>query len=283
MDLAEINVVASLDTAGVETPPLSPLDIKVCCNTNGDITREQVKANAERDIRWVAPLEANSRKCVIVGGGPSLKSNWPEILYLMSQGADVFALNGACDFMNERGVLPTYQVMVDPRPGNVDLLGLAREYLLASQCHPSLFDAVPAHKTGLFHMVGSAMNVVSGTLIGGDVTVGLVAPNLAFTLGYREMHLYGYDSSYAEGDHHAYDQDQTDQESQTLEVYTNDEHGNPTRKFLTNFAMAKQAELFPKTAAMLCEAGASLMIHGTGLLPAVAQSMQHNPAAVAAE
>jgi hypothetical protein len=178
--------------------------------------------------------------------------------------------------------LPTYQVLVDPRPGNVELIGLAREYLLASQCHPSLFDAVPAHKTGLFHMVGSAMGLVNGTMIGGDVTVGLVTPNLAFTLGYREIHLYGYDSSYAEGDHHAYVQAQTDQESKTLEVFTKDHEGTPQR-FVTNFAMAKQAELFPKTAALLCESGAALLVHGTGLLPAIAQSMLHNPAALAAE
>jgi hypothetical protein len=277
-----INVVASLSVAGVETPPLAPLDIRVTCNTNGSITREQVKANSERELRWITVLDANPRKCVIVGGGPSLKGNWPEILMLIAQGADVFALNGACSFMNDRGVLPTYQVLVDPRPGNVELIGLAREYLLASQCHPSLFDAVPAHKTGLFHMVGSAMGLVNGTMIGGDVTVGLVTPNLAFTLGYREIHLYGYDSSYAEGDHHAYVQAQTDQESKTLEVFTKDHEGTPQR-FVTNFAMAKQAELFPKTAALLCESGAALLVHGTGLLPAIAQSMLHNPAALAAE
>jgi hypothetical protein len=273
LDLSEINIDLSSPDAVVASG-LSPLDIKVCCNTSGDITREQVKANSKRDLRWIIPLEANVRKAVIVGGGPSLKSNWGEILFFMSQGADVFALNGACEFMNERGILPTYQVMVDPRPGNVELIGLARQYLLASQCHPSIFDAAPAHKTGLFHMAGSAMDLVNGTLIGGDVTVGLVATNLAFTLGYREMHLYGYDSSYADGEHHAYAQDQSSQESKTLEVFTAD-----GRKFITNFAMAKQAELFPKNAELLCNEGAVISVHGTGLLPAIAHSMHKLPQA----
>lgn len=279
MELAEINILTEASPEiSVSGVPLHPLDIKVTCNTGGDKTRENVKTNMTRLLKWVAPLPENGRSCVIVGGGPSLADNWGEVLYLASQGADVFALNGACGFLNDRHVLPTYQVFVDPRPDNTALIGLARQYLIASQCDPYLFAQLPDHKTGLFHMVGSAFGLVEGTLIGGDVTVGLVAPNLAYTLGYRDMHLYGYDSSYADEAHHAYSQDQTAQEAKTLEVYAQDGLG-VMQKFTTNFAMAKQAELFPHCAKVLCEAGASISVHGTGLLPTVAHSMQRKPEA----
>ena len=296
MDLAEINISASvLPPSGFTSPEaltpdafpmasgahLAPLDIKVCCNTSGDKTREHVKASVDLGLPVVEPLEANERHAVIVGGGPSLKSNWHELLHWISQGADVFALNAAAGFLNDRGILPTYQVVVDPRESNVSLIGQARSYLCASQCHPALFGQIPLHRAGLFHMVGSAQGLVNGTLIGGDITVGLVAPCLAYTLGYRQIHLYGYDSSYAEGEHHAYAQEQTDQESKRLEVFA--ELDGKMIPFTTNYAMAKQAELFPKTAEILCNAGAVMTVHGTGLLPTIAKSMQVKPAAQAAE
>jgi hypothetical protein len=287
MDLAEINIVSSDSPSEIITPDaafqasgLSPLQIKVCCNTDGDRTKEHVKSAAARNLAVVQALEPNARHAVIVGGGPSLKWNWTEIFYWISEGADIFALNGTAKFFNDRCILPTFQVMVDPREANVSMLGKAKEYLIASQCHPAVFDAVNPDNTGLFHMVGSAQGLVDGTLIGGDITVGLVAPCLAYTLGYRSMHLYGYDSSYADGDHHAYNQDQTDQEQMTLEVFA--QVDGRMVPFTTNYAMAKQAELFPRTAELLCNHGAVITVHGTGLLPTIANSLR-KPEAQAAE
>lgn len=283
MDLAEINILpeASPDTVMVSGTPLAPLNLKVCCNTDGGKTRANVRASSERGLGVVGVLDKNDRVAVIVGGGPSLKSNWMEIFHWISRGADIFTLNGAAKFFNERCILPTYQVVVDPRETNVSMLGKAKEYLIASQCDPAVFDALPSEHTGLFHMVGSCVedgkSIVNGTLIGGNVTVGLVAMNLAYTLGYREMHLYGYDSSYADNEHHAYDQGQSDQEKKIIQVYA-DVNGEMV-PFTTNFAMAKQAELFPKTAELLCEAGAVISVHGTGLLPTIANSMQRKPLA----
>lgn len=281
MELAEINIESAPDTVTVSGVPLAPLNLKVCCNTNGDKTRANVKSASERGLGVVGVLEPNDRIAIIVGGGPSLKTNWTEIFYWISRGADIFALNGTARFFNDRCILPTYQVIMDPRAANVSMLGKAKEHLVASQCDPAVFDALPADHTGLFHVIGSCIengkSIVNGTLIGGNVTVGLVAMNLAYTLGYREMHLYGYDSSYAEDEHHAYDQDQTDQEKKIIQVYA-DVNGEMV-PFTTNFAMAKQAELFPKTAEVLCEAGAVISVHGSGLLPTIANSMQRKPLA----
>ncbi len=283
MELAEINILpeAAPDAISVSGVPLAPLNLKVCCNTAGDKTREHVVGAVARGLPTVGVLEAHNRHAVIVGGGPSLKSNWTELFHWIAQGADIFALNGVAKFLNDRCILPTFQVLVDPREHNVALMGKAKEYLIASQCHPSVFDAVEGEEIGLFHMAGSAQGLVNETLIGGNVTVGLVAPCLVYTLGYREMHLYGYDSSYADGEHHAYAQDQSDQEQKILEVFV--EVDGVMKPFTTNYAMAKQAEMFPKTAELLCDAGASMTIHGTGLLPTIAHSMRKIEPAIAAE
>lgn len=276
LDLSEVNIDTVLGVVSVAPPSpegLSPLQINVCCNTNGDKTREHILENVARGFAEVTVLPENQRHLVIVGGGPSLKDNWQEIgWWVQRHSADVMALNGAAKFLNAQGCTPTYQLIVDPRD-NRHLVGEAQDYLIASQVEPVMLDSLPKDRTALIHMAGSAMNIVNGTLIGGDVTVGLVGLCTAYTLGYRQMHLYGYDSSYAESEHHAYPQDQTEQESKHLDVHVKDAAG-VMQKFTTNFAMAKQAELFPKTAEMLCEAGAVMTIHGTGLLPTIAHAMR---------
>ncbi len=264
LDLSTLEIAEPID-------PLIPLEITVHCNTDGTITKENVLSAAKRDLRVIAPLPANDRIAVLVGGGPSLQSSVPEISNWYAMGADIFALNGAAKFLNGLGILPTFQVMIDPRPENKILFAEAKEYLIASQCAPEVFDSVPAHKTALFHLVGSAMGLVNGTLVGGNVTVGLTAMCLAHTLGFRALHLYGYDSSYADETHHAYPQEQNDEEKKLLDVQIYDKDGK-LKKFVTNYAMAKQAQLFPETCKLLTDDDSVIYVHGTGLIPTMAHS-----------
>lgn len=274
--LAQINISAGsvADSGVVTATPLSPLNISVTCNTNGEITRGNIKSALARDLAKVNPLPAHDRIAVLVGGGPSLKAQWLELAWWQLQGADLFALNGTARFLNGHKIKPQFQAMIDPRPHNTLLIGEARSYLIASQCDPAVFDALEGKDVGLFHLVGSAMGMVDGTLIGGSITAGLATMCLAYTLGYRKIHLYGYDSSYAEGEHHAYQQDQTEQEQRTLDVTVFDRDGLP-RQFTTNFAMAKQAELFPGVAEMLVNVDAEISVHGSGLLPTMAHAFKN--------
>jgi len=286
MDLDSINFASSPDSPDIVSGDLRPLDITVACNTSRDLTRGHIETNIQRGFAEIVPLPENARHLVIVGGGPSLKTNWREIIWwVQSQGADVMALNGAAKFLNEQGFTPTFQLVIDPRD-NRHLIGEAGDYLIASQVDPVTLDNLPQERTALLHLIGSCLkegemidgkpivgSIVAGTLIGGDVTAGLVALCTAHTLGYRQLHLYGYDSSYENDEHHAYPQEQTDQEQKRLEVFAKDASGE-MKRFTTNYAMAKQAELFPKTAELLCNAGSEMTIHGTGLLPTIAHAMR---------
>lgn len=287
---ATINIVSALSgelgsafpsaTAEVIAPNadgLYPLDIKVTCNTNGTITRQHVASAVRRGLQEITPIPTvKGTHVILCGGGPSVKNFTDEIKRGQDLGVHVFGLNGATQFLNANGIVPDHQVVIDPRPDNVKLIGDARQYLIASQCAPEMLDEVCSRGVPvfLFHCAGSALDVVSGTCIGGSITVGLTAICLAFTMGYENIHLYGYDSSHAEGEdgHHAYPQSQTEQESRLLDVKTYDEHGNVVG-FMTNFAMAKQAELFPAIAKMITDANANIFVHGDGLLPTIARAM----------
>lgn len=266
----------------VASASLQPLNIEVRCNTGNDVMGDNIRAVMTRGLSEIGVTPAHSGRAILVGGGPSLKTQTLETRWWQLQGAKLFALNGAARFLNDAGIVPDYQVMLDPRPQNVKFLEcLVGQRLLASQCAPEVFEqAIELGRNNtspaVFHMAGSALQLVAGTCIGGDVTVGLAAMNLAYTMGYREIRLYGYDSSFEE-DHHAYEQALSDQESKTLEVQVFDETGT-LQKFKTNYAMAKQAELFPKAAEILVNADAALYVHGTGLLPTIAHALkQRNP------
>ncbi len=275
LDLIDIQPAVSVLSG---TPAgLQPLEVVVRCNTDNTIMADNVRSAVARRLPEIRPIPAHNRRAILVGGGPSLATQVLETRWWQLQGGDLFALNGAARYLNEHEIVPDYQVILDPRPKNVSFLeSLVGQRLLASQCAPELFDAaieLGRNNTSpaVFHMAGSAISLVSGTCIGGDVTVGLAAMCLVYTMGYREIRLYGYDSSFAD-DHHAYPQDLSDQESKTLEVQVFDETGT-LRKFKTNYAMVKQAELFPNQAKMLVEADAAIYVHGTGLLPTIAHAL----------
>jgi hypothetical protein len=155
----------------------------------------------------------------------------------------------------------------------------AHNYILSSQCDPGLFDVLKHEDVMVLHMgtEGILEHLPPGTkatLIGGGFTAGLSALNAVYTLGYREIHLYGYDSSDADdGNAHAYPQDENDPEKARIEVWC------CGRKFRTSFAMYAQAERFQKYAEMLAEAGAVIYVHGDGLLPTIAREMERTQAA----
>jgi hypothetical protein len=85
---------------------------------------------------------------------------------------------------------------------------------------------------------------------------------LVYTLGYRLLHLYGYDSSYRESNGHAFKQSLNANDSccyVTLDGV----------RYKCSIAMAKQAELFPILANDLIDKGCTITVDGDGLLPAI--------------
>jgi hypothetical protein len=103
-------------------------------------------------------------------------------------------------------------------------------------------------------------------------TVGTHAIAIAFTEGFREIHLYGYDSSYRGEAGHVYEQVMNGDE-RIVDAHVGD------RAFRAAPWMVRQAQDFEGLAAALVAAGASITVHGDGLLPYLAQQMAALPAA----
>lgn len=250
------------------------MDIAIECNTSDAALLANILTNAQRPLAWIYEQPERPEgedHAIICGGGPSLADQLDSIRWRRSLGQDIFALNNAATYLAERAIWPKYQVMVDAREHNANFLGNASELLLSSQCHPSVFDKAMhrGDKIWLWHPVidgvlDADQKVITDrrpySLIGGGSTVGLSSMCLAYVMGYRKLHLYGYDSSHANGASHAYAQPENDREPACdVEAYG--------RTFRCSLGMARQMELFPDVANNLIELGCIITVDGDGLLP----------------
>lgn len=229
---------------------------------------ENVRAN-EHAGPWLGKSAAHEEVAILCGSGPSLLSQLGFVRAIRGAGK-VFALNNASNVLARNGIWSDFQVILDARKENVAFVGGADRFLIASQCDPSVFEAVAGNCT-LWHPAIEGIEDLfperSMTLIGGGTTVGLSAMALAYAMGFRRFALFGYDSSFMAGKTHAAPQPRTATEAFAFDVTVND------RTFQSNAAMAKQAELFPQFATQLADLDCEIRVFGDGLLPYIAQLM----------
>lgn len=256
--------------------PCKPLHTPVFINTlNHDLSKilQNVEQNWTDDL--LEERSEHEREAHIVGGGPSLDKTLG-LLQLPNTQRDIFALNNTHEYLIERGIIPTYHVLLDARPENARFVLNPRDdvtYLVALQCHRNVFHCLEGRKIvpwlalmdGVEEIVRrrSKKNVLT---VGGGSTVGLKTLYIAYIMGYRKFHLYGFDSSYEEGRHHAYPQSLNDGQ-EVIEVSCDG------RKFNCARWMANQAMQFQGYAKELIGRGCEIQVHGTGLLPFVASKM----------
>ena len=248
-------------------PQLYPAKFINGCNTTEEQIHRQSEINLKHDIPWLTPEPLKDKPLVIVGSGPSLKHRYGEI---SSHNGDVMALNNSYSFLLEIGIKPNYFMLLDAREQNLEFVRDASHgviHYLASQVHPSVYEFLYGFDVRLY--LTSTKNIIEliepyskpKVLIGGQVgTVGMKSISLGYALGYREFHLYGYDSSYTDLHHHAFPQVLNDT-SKTFDAYLGD------KKYITTPAMAHQAQEFCGAVKELMELGCTFELHCSGLLP----------------
>jgi len=173
-----------------------------------EIRDVQIQLATERIKARIAPThEMRADPVAIVCFGPSLKDTWEEIRKFKY----VISCSGSHKFLVERGIIPTWHVEVDPRPHKVQLIGPPHkdvEYLIASTCHPAVFDHLEGMNVKLWHVFATdeeSLRVLppgEWALTGGS-GVGLRCMNIARFFGFREQHIFGMDGSEKDGEKHA--------------------------------------------------------------------------------
>lgn len=223
-----------------------------------------VKSALQRGLPLLTRSPRRRGKLAIVGSGPSaLKytktlKKWP---------GEIWAINGAYEWLKTIGVTAHAFVGMDPVPGLVEYVDNPSEqtsFFISSVCDPGVFDRLQGFDVWMWHTKRGNMPYPEGAqTVAGGTTCLTRAPFLANVLGWRDVTLFGADSSYKR-DPYCYGKNKfkEDSDRETIRYRVNG------RVFKSELALAKQAaqlsamyhDVFPK---------GTLKIMGDGLTKAL--------------
>jgi uncharacterized Rossmann fold enzyme len=257
-------------------------------NVTDEVIRANVLSAIARDLPWFTGHPAHKDTAVICCGGPSLRESLENIRFRKRHGGRIISVNNTLSFLLENGIKPDSHVMLDARPENAAFVREPPQgvrYLIASQCDPSVFDALADQNVLVWHNMSVGMEplfephvlaMMRGdegakpmVLVPGGGTVGLRAICLAWLSGYRKIHVYGMDGSFRDNAHHAYPQALNDGD-RPLEVQL----GPNSKRYRCAPWMVRQAHEFHDAYTQLSTEGVSIVVHGEGLIPDMARALR---------
>jgi Protein of unknown function DUF115 len=206
-----------------------------------------------RRLPFIHQMEAPLPHAVaIVAGGPSVVEDLETI---RNWKGFVVSINGAHDWLQENGITPGALILCDPAPllaGYCQHPNDTTIYLVHTFCNPSVFDALQGKRVVLWHLP-----------ISGPITCATIAPHILHVIGFRELHLFGVDSSFVGNKTHGVlNFGKADPAADPVLVRVGNE------VFVTEVQLAMQAQylwhLVDKA-----PADTKVFVHGSGLGPAV--------------
>jgi hypothetical protein len=194
--------------------------LDVVGNTEPDVLLGNVQRSVKRSLPWFDFDESPQGSVCLVGGGPSLVDTIDQLKVRHQNGAKVWAMNGSYDYLQSQGITPDAMVMLDARAENVRFVQNPQQsttFYITSQCDDSVFEALEGYKVVLVHAnTPGVYDLLEHEkarpvhLMGGFTTVGILSLILAKLQGFKRIFLFGMDSSYRDGEHHAYKQESND-------------------------------------------------------------------------
>ena len=246
------------------------LNVMVVGNTPEEEIISNVRENSKNYKNWLEVKPEHDGVAVLIGGGDSINAHIKDIQKLQREGAATFTMNGSSKWAMDHGIISDVQVIVDAKEESHKLVDPNAHYhLFASQCSPRTLEQVDNLTLVHFgldtiekYLPENRVKQGGYVLLGAGSTVGNAALSIAFSQGYREFHIFGYDSSYSDGKSHGYQQP-LNQFMPTTKI----KWGG--KEFLASVAMKGQAEKFPLNALALKNAGCDLHVYGEGLLQTI--------------
>ncbi len=251
-------------------------------NTSTSKLKQNIATNIRRQLPQLRTYQPQDRALCIVAGGPSLADTFGELTEKIERdNAAVLAVNGAYGHLLEHGIEPSLFAMLDARLWNkrfVEATGPRTKHFIASQCDPAVFDALADREVYIWHAPipretgDPRANVWQGgrklyrgyylsdrnyLIVPGGVTVTAKTVMLAYWLGFRHIHIFGFDSCWMDGEHHAYEQPENKDRNVRFKL--------GERWFNCAPWMAHQADSFFKFVVNLPD-NLNLVVHGDGLI-----------------
>ena len=244
--------------------------------------RMNILTNAKRmPISIKKRCQWNDEEVAIVSAGPSLKKSFRELQQLQNRGVRIVCVKHSHNTLLENNIQPWACTILDPRPFNEKSThGYVRKELLAEP-HPRVmyWVATMSNPDVVTHLLDKKAKVVAWDaycnaiegwdffkdrlLITGGTCAGMRSIGLLHTLGFRTMHLYGFDSC-IEGEPENKDELAEDGRKKWLKVSV----GEDNKPYWTTGELLAQAQDFEKLMQRE-EIDLDIHVHGDGLVKAL--------------
>lgn len=236
---------------------------------------EQIKANIDRISGRIQRHEGKVRDepIAVVCYGPSLDDTWEEIKSFQY----IITCSGAHKFLIDHGIVPTWHCDVDPRPHKAKLIGTPHkdvEYLMASTCHPEVFNLLEGFNVRLWHIFDSAEEGLrilppGEWALSGGCGAGLRAMMIAHFLGFTDLHVFGMDGN-IRGDKQTHAHDHPNPPPQFAECKIGERTFYTTPGYLEAARnVGYELDQMP---------GVRATFHGDGLVQEIMKAHEHKPA-----
>lgn len=176
----------------------------------GGLIESNVRDCLGRGLSEIRQIQGHDGRIVVCAGGPSL-CEAPAFVLNSRLNDQVLAVNGAYDYLADMGIVADFHMLLDPQEKVVEFVRRPSShtvFLVASQCHPAVFDALEGYRVLIWHAYndGQADGVFAEMgrkwlAVGGGVTVSLRALVVARVLGFRTMDVFGLDGSFGDQEH----------------------------------------------------------------------------------
>lgn len=245
-------------------------DLTAECNTPDEQMRANILANSAKVSRWMKTQPAHDGIVALCGSGPSIADDIGTLRQMQADGVAIWALNNAANWMADRGIVADAQIIMDARIETLNAIGPAMAHYFAAQVDPLLFASRPDAQLWQCTLGNEIPDELPGfpahedeyCIIGSSISVGNTAMILAYTQGFRRLHLFGYDSSNRADASHVLHQAWNDGEPMTLVTFAG-------QTYVASVTMRLQAQAFHDRARALQAVGCEINVHGDGLLPAM--------------
>lgn len=181
-----------------------------------------IESNLKRIDKWLQKCRVHQDVLEIVSGGPSAKQYLSELAdrqlmqveYESPRRHRVICVKHSHQWLLDAGIVPWMCVLLDPRPmDGISTHGFKRRdllkeihpdtlYLVASMTDPSVVDHLLEKKARIigwhaYSNVSKQVKLPEGQFyVTGGTSAAMRSVGIGHTLGFREFHLYGYDSCY---------------------------------------------------------------------------------------
>lgn len=247
---------------------LQPIQFATECCASSEEIFANIAATIKRGYEGLSGyLNGTHRVMSIVGAGASLADTYDDLR------GHVLAVNSAHGFLLDKGIVPQLAMFWDASPLIWEFAVPHAEtiFLVNARCHPYVFERLKNCRVVVWFADGDH-NIrewlqergINEPLIKGGSAGVTRAMFLSFALGYRELHVYGADSSLDGARTHVQGSIVPEEE---LRVYLNADGSG--QSFATTPWLAVQALEHSRIVPMFKGLGASIDVHGAGLLPHV--------------